>query len=71
MPNTPVEYTRGGTTGGAVLQNEEYVSNCTAGTCTVRASGELRGGEGMGGFVDENLSDKCESAGEVSSLCVY
>lgn len=58
MSNTFDEYSGGGETGRNVVQDEEYVSNRPTREGAVRTGGELRGGEGMGGFTYEDLPDE-------------
>lgn len=54
-----------------VLQDEEHVSNSSAGAGALRAGYQLRGGEGVGGPADQNLSDELQSTREVPSLCFH
>lgn len=41
-----------------VLQDEEHVSNSSAGAGALCTGYQLRGGEGVGGLADQNLSDE-------------
>lgn len=61
MSNSAPKHLGRGEANRKVLQDEEHVSNSSARAGALRAGYQLRRGEGVGGFADQNLPDQLQS----------
>lgn len=71
MSDPPLEHISGRKTGRDILQDEKHVPDRPAREGAVRAGGQLRGGEGVGGPAHENLSDERQPAEEVPPVGLH